>query len=114
MFYRMVKLSYSKDYILIRTLFVKFNFTTSFQNSIAVVHCAKHVGNTIKLVLVEIDMTIKDMYSDFLLINNMKSPNKRRVGMLKHLFEANPEKMRVVGITMDALSKFRDLGFKKE
>jgi len=58
-------------------------------------------------------MTKEDFYNDFKLIKQMKVSVETKVILLTHLFGAQENPWRVVGITVEALKVFRDHGFKK-
>lgn len=58
-------------------------------------------------------MTNEEFYNDFKLMRQMKAPIETKVILLTHLFGAQENPWRVVGVTTEALKVFREHGFKK-
>lgn len=57
-------------------------------------------------------MEIEDVYQDFLLLKEFKSPDKIKKKMLKELLETTENPWRVIGITKSALLLFKENDFK--
>jgi hypothetical protein len=58
-------------------------------------------------------MNKEEMFHDYLLICNMKAPTKSRAEILTLLFKNYHNSWRVIGVTENALLKFKDNNFKK-
>lgn len=58
-------------------------------------------------------MKREDLLEDYKLICQLKAPLKTKVGMLTLLFSTQPNIWRVVGITEEALKKFKEHEFKR-
>jgi len=58
-------------------------------------------------------MTNEDFYHDFQLIKLLKAPTETKVILLTHLFGAQENPWRVIGVTIEALKIFKEHGFKK-
>ena len=59
------------------------------------------------------NMTTKEFYHDYKLICKMKVPLKSKAEMLTILFKNYEKSWRVIGITKEALKRFKEYNFKK-